>query len=382
MKSSFGLGSIGGIQIGVHYSWILVFLLVAWSLAVGFFPQQIPDLATTTYWIMGMVAALLLFGSVLVHELAHSFVAESKGLNVRGITLFIFGGVSNIDGEPKRAGDEFLIAGAGPITSFLLAALFWGVWAANGFAAGPVGAVLVYLATVNALLGAFNLIPGFPLDGGRVLRSIIWGATGNFRRASQIAAGAGQVVSFLFIFGGVLMAINGALISGIWLAFIGWFLNNAASASGKQAEQSELLRGVHVRDVMNPDPLVVSPHTLVSDLVHDFILQRSVRALPVVSDGRLMGMVTLDQVRQVPREQWDETPAKLVMIQPADLRTVRPTDDLQDALKVIQEMDVNQLPVVQDGQLVGLLSRSNVIRFFRVRQELGVPGEEEQRRAA
>jgi Zn-dependent protease/CBS domain-containing protein len=380
VKSSVTLGSIRGIQIGVHYSWLLVFALVSWSLAVGFFPQQLPELAPTTYWIMGVVAALLLFASVLIHELAHSFVAQAKGLMVKSIILFVFGGVANIDGEPKKAGDEFLIAAVGPLASFGLAAMFLVILQFGGIPAGPVAAVVSYLAVVNALLAVFNLIPGFPLDGGRVLRSVIWGATQNFRRASQIAAGAGQIVAFLFIFGGIFMAIQGAVIAGIWLAFIGWFLNNAAAASGQHAQQSEMLRGIKVHDVMNSSPITAGPDVRVSALVNDYVLGRSVRAIPVTSDGDLLGLITINGIRQVPKEEWDSTPARFIMIQPAELRTVAPDDDLEAALKTIQEGDYNQLPVVKGRQLVGLLSRSNVMRFFSVRQELGLTAEEEQKR--
>jgi Zn-dependent protease/CBS domain-containing protein len=384
VKSSFTLGSIRGIQIGVHYSWLLVFALVTWSLALGFFPQQLPGLAETAYWTMGVVAALLLFASVLVHELAHSFVAQAKGLKVKNITLFIFGGVANIDGEPKKAGDEFQIAAVGPLSSFALAAMFFLILQFGGIQPGPVAAVLGYLALVNALLAVFNLIPGFPLDGGRVLRSAIWGATKNFRKATQVAAGAGQIVAFMFIFGGIFMAISGAVISGIWLAFIGWFLNNAASASAQHAQQSEMLRGIKVRDVMNSSPITVDPDVRVSALVNDYILGRSVRAVPVTSESDLLGLVTINRIRQVPKEEWDSTPARFIMIQPAELHTAGPNDDLEAALKTIQEEDFNQLPVVEDGRLVGLLSRSNVMRFFSVRQELGLTAEEEQehRRAA
>jgi CBS domain-containing protein len=265
-----------------------------------------------------------------------------------------------------------------------LAAMFFMVLQFGGIGPGPVAAVLGYLAVVNALLAVFNLIPGFPLDGGRVLRSVIWGTTKNFRKASQIAAGAGQIVAFLFIFGGIFMAIQGAVIGGIWLAFIGWFLNNAASASGQQAQQSDMLKGIKVHNVMNPSPITVGPDVRVSALVNEYILGSSVRAVPVVSDGDLLGLVTINRIRQVPREEWDVTPARFVMIQPAELKTVAPDEDLEAALKVLQEGDFNQLPVVEGDRLAGLLSRSNVMRFFSVRQELGLTADEERehRRAA
>lgn len=382
MRSSFHIATIRGIDIGVHYSWLLVFFLIAWTLAVGLFPQQFPGLGVAAYWAMGFVASLLLFGSVLVHELAHSFMAQSMGLTVRSITLFIFGGISNIGGEPTRATDELAIAIVGPASSMVLGGLFWALWLAVGNGMGPVGGVLLYLATVNILLALFNMIPGFPLDGGRVLRAAVWWFTGSLRTATRVAVGAGHAVAFLLIFGGLLIAFSGALISGIWLILIGWFLNNAAEASGRQTEEMEMFRGVTVRRVMNPRPATVDADASLSELVHDHILQRGIRALPVVEDGRLQGMITLNEVRRIPRERWDETPVEAVMTRREDLQTVRPNDELARAVQIMAEYDINQLPVVEDGWLVGLLSRSNLIRFIQVREELGVSAPEGERRAA
>ncbi len=386
LRSSVRIATIRGIEIGVHYSWVLVFVVVAWTLAVGFFPFEYPGLGAGTYWAMGFAASLLLFVSVLIHELAHSFVAQARGLQVGGITLFIFGGVSNISSEPSSAKDELLISIVGPITSLILGAVFWGIWVGVGVGGGPVQGVLVYLAGINVLLAVFNLIPGFPLDGGRVLRAIVWWATNNFQKATSVAVTSGHAVAFLFIIGGLFILFSGAFISGLWLILIGWFLNNAAEASGRQTQQMEWFRGVKVRQVMNPRPVTVSPDTPLSEVVHDYILQRAVRAIPVVEDGRLIGMVTLNEIRDVPREQWEETPVSAVMTRAESLQMVRPEDDLYTALRILAEHDINQLPVVSsDGTLVGLLSRSNVIRFLQIREELGMPAaeaEEERRRAA
>ncbi len=383
MNSSVRLGSVGGVEIGVHYSWLLVFLLVASTLAIGLFPQQYPGLGVATYWGMGFAASLLLFASVLVHELAHSFLARARGLSVGGITLFVFGGVSNISDEPRTPSDELMIAAAGPITSIVLGGIFWGLWFATGAGFSPAEGVLLYLAGINILLAVFNLIPGFPLDGGRVLRAILWWATNSLRKATRIAARVGQGVSLLFILGGLLLAFSGALISGIWLMLIGWFLNNAAEASYRQVEATEMLRGMTVREAMNPNPMTVEADVPLSEVVHDYLLQRAVRALPVVADGRLVGMATVNEIRSVPRGQWDETPVGFVMTRADDLQTVAPTDDLAKAVTVLARHDVNQLPVVANGRLVGLLSRGNVIRLMQLRDELGVspPGAEERRAA-
>ncbi|MHB9091687.1 MAG: site-2 protease family protein, partial [Chloroflexota bacterium] len=227
MESSFTLGKIRGIEIGVHFTWLIVFALVTVSLALGYFPQNFPELSSTTDWLLGAAAALLLFASVLVHELSHSFVAQSKGIAVRGITLFIFGGVSNIQGEPHEARDELLIAAAGPVSSLVLGLVFAGLMSVTQGASQTLTALLSYLAVINISLAIFNLIPGFPLDGGRVFRSIVWLVTGSFEGATRIATAVGQVIAYLFIFGGLLIAFSGSFLSGIWLAFIGWFLSNA-----------------------------------------------------------------------------------------------------------------------------------------------------------
>lgn len=376
MGSSVKVATIGGIEIGIHYSWLLVFFLVAWTLAAGLFPDQYPGLGRNTYWVMGFTASLLLFVSVLIHELAHSFVAKSRGLGVTGITLFIFGGVSNLAEEARSAAEEFQIAIVGPLTSLVLAGLFW---VASRAAASPeIDGILSYMVYINVTLAVFNLIPGFPLDGGRVLRAILWAATNSLSRATRIAAGVGRVVAFLFIFGGIFMAFTGSFISGLWLMFIGWFLNNAAESSSQQMELATSLRGVRVGSVMNPRPVVIEPNVRLSDLVSDYVLRRGIRALPVVEGDQLVGMVTLHQVRAIPQESWDETPVRFVMTNLNDLHTTTAVSPLSGALHTMSEHDVNQLPVVENGRLAGLLSRSDVMRFLRVREELGIPSPEEK----
>ncbi len=376
LGNSIRIARIGDIDVGVHYSWILVFLLVAWSLAVGLFPSQFPGISIGIYWIMGFGASLLLFVSVLIHELAHSFTAEARGLRVSSITLFIFGGVSNISGEPRSARDELLISAVGPASSLVLGGLLYVLWLALGAGGGPVEGVVLYLASINILLALFNLIPGFPLDGGRVLRAIVWWVSGSISTATRVAVASGSVVAFLFVLGGLFLLFNGAFISGVWLILIGWFLRTAADATGRESQATNWLRGVTVGRVMNPRPATVDPEESLAQLVHEHILRRSVRALPVVEGERLVGMVTLNEVRDIPKEQWETTPVRTVMMRVDDLRTVPPQQDLTTALRLLAEHDINQLPVVEDGRLVGLLSRSNVIRYIEVREELGAPPEE------
>src|SRR5947207_14338893 len=230
MQSTIRIGRIAGIEIGLHYTWLFAVVLIAWSLSVGYFPSVLPALGAATYWALGILAALLLFVSVLLHELSHSLVARARGLQVDSITLFIFGGVSNLQSEALTARDEFLVAVVGPVSSLVLAGIFWLL--SQGMAVSSAAAALFgYLALVNVLLGVFNLIPGFPLDGGRVFRSLVGGATGDMRRATVVAAYAGQAVGWLLILWGFVRLLSGDFFGGLWTAFIGWFLNNAAEAT-------------------------------------------------------------------------------------------------------------------------------------------------------
>lgn len=371
MRPSFRLGRIAGIEIGVHYTWIFAFGLIAWSLAQGFFPSYFPGWATGIYWLTGVVAALFLFVSVLVHELAHSFVARAKGLPVRGITLFIFGGVSAIGGEATKARDEFAIAVVGPLTSLVLAGLFWVVQRLVSGQEGPLAATLAYLSLINLMLAAFNLVPGFPLDGGRVLRSILWGTTGSMARATRIAAGVGQGFGWLMIAWGVYQVLSGNFLSGMWIAFIGWFLNSAADASRRDVALQEQFQGVQVGQVMEPNTESVAPQTTVEELVQEWFLQRRRRALPVGEDGRVVGIVTLTDVKGVPQDRWSQVRVLEIMSRDP-LYTVGPDDDLGAALKILALHDLNQVPVLQEGRLVGVLSRAEVIRYLQFRHELGI----------
>ena len=266
MKNSLRLIRIAGIDIGVHYTWILIFVLLSWALAQGFFPQLYPEWDTRTCWLAGVVAALLLFGSVLLHELAHSLVAKARGIRVHSITLFLFGGVSSLEEEPERPIVEFAVSIVGPLTSLALAGICWGLLQLVENRQGMLAGILTYLALVNTVLAAFNLLPGFPLDGGRVLRSILWQRTGSLTRATNIAATVGRFMGWGLIALGLLQAFAGNW-GGLWLAFIGWFLSSSADASRRELSMREQLRGVRVREVMVPSPTTISPDTTVSALV-------------------------------------------------------------------------------------------------------------------
>ncbi|HUX87157.1 MAG TPA: site-2 protease family protein [Chloroflexota bacterium] len=382
LNHSLRLGRIRGIEIDVNWSWLIIFILLTWSLAVFFFPVIFPGLSTLTDWIIGAASSLLLFVSVLAHELSHSLVAESKGIPVKSITLFVFGGVSDIEEEPHAPMDEFLIAVAGPVVSLIIGAIAYALFLAlQGSAATWLVAILLALGFYNITLGVFNLLPGFPLDGGRIFRAIVWGITGSYREATQIATGVGQFFAYLFIFGGLFLAITGAFLSGLWLVFIGWFLNNAAIGSRKQAEIESYLKNVRVASVMNPHPTDVSARASLEDFVENYVLARNLRAMPVITeaDDHLVGLITLGEVRSVPRESWPVTPVSSVMVSADRLTVAHPDEPLVQALRDLSKDDLNQLPVVQNGELVGMLSRSDVIRYMQIRRELGQRGETSNR---
>jgi Zn-dependent protease/predicted transcriptional regulator len=377
MRSSIRLGKIRGIEIGIHYSWFLVFALVLVSLAVFFFPVQYPGLTLGAYWVMGIVTTLLFFASVLGHELCHSLVAVSKGIPVRSIVLFIFGGVSQIEREADKPSTELLVAAVGPLSSIGFGIVFGAIWYLVTPFSAPIGGVAFYLATVNVFLGLFNLIPGFPLDGGRVLRAIIWARTGSMKRATRIAARIGQYFSYLFILAGAFYAlVLGDLISGIWIAFIGWFLNNAASGSYQQAAVQDLMKGSDVEEIMERDFETVSPDLSVEDLVENHVLKHGQRAFPVtVGNNDLAGIITLVDIKGLPRERWATTRVSDVMTKLDKLRIVHPRDDLASVVNLMDGTNINQIPVTENGRLVGIVSRTDIVRFFSVRRELGIEEE-------
>ncbi len=372
MRASFRIGRIAGIDIGVHYTWLLAFFLIAWSLSVGFFPQLYPGWTTLTYWVTGIISALCLFISVLLHELAHSLVARARGMSVNSITLFIFGGVSNLEGEPERPVAEFAMAIVGPLTSLVLAGVFWSLSQVITSTDSIIKAIVTYLAIINALLAAFNLIPGFPLDGGRVLRSIIWGATRDMRKATNIAATVGQFFGWGFIAFGVYSLFTGNFLGGLWIAFIGWFLSSAADASRRDVSMRERLQGVKVGKIMDNSPRCLSPSELVADIVRDVFFQQGVRAAAVCEQERVIGIITITDVKRLHQSRWNDTAVTEIMTR-EPLYSVSADDDLNTALRLLAQHELNQLLVLERGRLVGLLNRAHVIRYIQLSQELRLP---------
>jgi len=372
MSGSLSLGKVLGIPIRLHATWFLIAVLVIVSLAAGFFPQQYEGWSPATYWLVGAVTAVLFFVSVLLHELGHSIVALRENVPVKSITLFIFGGVAQIGAEPRTAGSEFRIAIAGPLVSFALAAIFTGLGAVLG-GIDAISAPLAYLGRINLLLGAFNLIPGFPLDGGRVLRAALWKARGNFRSATQWASRLGQLVAVGFILYGVAQFFFGAgLIGGLWYVFIGWFLNNAAQSSYQQVVLRDLLSGVKAQNVMTRQCQMVPAGMPLDRLVEDNILGQGQRCFFVAEQDDLKGLITLHNVRRVALDKRSQVTTDQVMTPADSVHWVHPEDDVMAVLQRMDESDVNQVPVVEDGRLLGLITRESLLHDIRMRAELAV----------
>jgi len=374
LGSTLRLGRVFGIELRLDYTWLLIFLLVTWSLAGAYFPMIHPGWPPAAYWLMGGITALLFFASVVAHELAHSFVSQSYGVPVRNITLFIFGGAARMSEEPKTARGEFLMALAGPATNLAIAALFGLLWLVSQPVNPQLHALAGWLARINVALGLFNLIPGFPLDGGRVFRATVWSITGNLRRATVVASGLGRVVAYGFVFFGIWQVFRGNWADGLWIAFIGWFLVNAATASYRQLVLTEALAGHTAREVMMADCPQVPRRLTLDVLVDQVILSSGRRCFPVVEQGHIYGLVTLQKVKSVPRERWTTTRVGDVMLPQRELEAVRPDEELSVILRRMADEDVNQFPVMEDGQLLGMVGRDNVLAFLRTLVELDRAG--------
>jgi len=368
-RHTIPLGRIFGIVIDLDYSWFLVFGLLTWVLAVTYFPSEFKNWSTVEYWLLGALTAVMFFVSVLLHELGHSVVAMRYKVHVPRITLFIFGGVSQIAGEAPSAGAEFSIAIAGPVVSFAIAALC-ALLQPLVTAISPLLATAKYLALINGMLALFNLIPGFPLDGGRIFRAILWGVTHDFRKATLIAANTGRFFGFLFIAFGVWLALRGNFFNGLWIAFIGWFLESAAVAQVQQQVMQGLLAGHKVSEAMGGDYTAISAHTTLERVVQDHILGSGRTSFVVMSDSEVLGLLTLHAIRQVPRAQWPTTTALQAVIPAGQMQWIRPDAELWTAMEKMGRNGVDQLPVMTDKRLLGTLSRDDLIHYLGILQAL------------
>jgi Zn-dependent protease/predicted transcriptional regulator len=363
--TSWRVGRIAGIEVRVDSSWVVIALLITYSMYARL-AFLYPELSGGGAVGLAVLSAVLFFGSVLVHELAHALVAQARGIQVQDITLFLFGGATRARVESRGPADEFLIAVVGPLTSGLLAGLF-GIVAGLGRDAlsGPLAGTFGYLAWTNLLLAAFNLVPGFPLDGGRLLRSAIWRATGSLARATRIAAGSGQAVGWLLVAGGVAFLLAGDLAGGIWFAFIGWFLVQAARSSYQDLQLRQLLRGVEAQDVMAGNLVRIPPDLTLQDAVDDYFMRYDHGAFPVDEHGRTIGLLTLRGVRRVPREEWPTRRVREHMVPLGDQVQVAPDDRMDGVLGKLEDGEAGRVLVVQDGEVVGIITPSDLTRWLR-----------------
>jgi Zn-dependent protease/predicted transcriptional regulator len=395
MTGDIHLGRLAGIPFRLHWSWFLAVFLIAWTLATGFFPQTLPEYGAEggVYWGLGLLAALGLFASILLHELGHVFVARRVGIPVRGIRLFVFGGVAELGGEPRKPGQEILLALGGPVVTIFLIVLFHlglslivagsgvGWSAADGFlhlqggsllAAGSAG-LLYYLGMINTAVLLFNLIPAFPLDGGRVLRGIVWSAIGNYLTSTRIAGGVGIAFSWLLFAGGLMMVFGGNLLGGVCLFFLGTFLQNAAQSSIAYAQLQQLLGRGRVADLMRRRPITVEANQPLREVAEQLFLRYPYKAYPVVKDGEFVGMLTLRALQEIERRQWEFVRAGEFVQRRSPLPDVHPQEPVLQALLKLAESGQSRLPVVENGTLVGLQCGRDVMDLMEIRAGLALP---------
>ncbi|MGH7263927.1 MAG: site-2 protease family protein [Candidatus Rokuibacteriota bacterium] len=365
MENALTLFRVVGIPVRVHVSWLVIYGLLAWSLSVGYFPQVMPDVPVLTHWVSGLVAALLLFVSVFLHELSHSVVARSRGLPVSAITLHIFGGVSQLEREPDSPALEFWMAIAGPLTSFALGGL---AYAAAGLAGGrpALAAILLYLAVVNVVVGVFNLVPGFPLDGGRVLRAALWRARGDLQWATRVASRAGSIVGLALMALGVLRGLTGEFLGGLWFVLIGLFLRQAAESSYQQLVVRRALGPLAVRDVMTREVVHVAPELPLAKVVDDYFWRHHVTSFPVLDGGRVVGILSIHRLSEVPQDRWATTAVRDVMLPLADTLSAAPGDRVPEVLDKLSHNGLGRLAVIDGGRLAGYLSLKDVMHVLTV----------------
>jgi len=369
--NGFRLGSIFGFEIRIDFSWFIILFLIVWSFSFAVFPAQVPGHTQAVYLIMGVSGALLFFASLLAHEIAHSLVARRRGIEVEGITLFVFGGMARTRSEAKSPGDEFVIAGVGPLASVALAGLLWLIaWLGDGAGVPPViTVVLAYLAWLNLLLAVFNMLPGFPLDGGRVFRAIAWRITGSLERATRLATGGGKALGLLLAGMGIFMAFRVDVVGGLWLVFIGWYLRTAAVASYQQHRLRDVLTDVRAEQTMSPSPETVPHDMTLQQLMDDVFMRSRYVAFPVMENQAPVGLVTLHQLREVPRDSWGYVPVREVMLPIEPGLVVAPDDVVTTVIDRLQSSPARRVLVMQDGRLVGIISARDITHWLeRARQ--------------
>ena len=361
-----------GFEVRIDLSWIIIAVLIAWSLSTGLFPFYYKNLSIETYWAMGIIAAVGLFLSIIVHEFSHSLVARKYGIPMKGITLFIFGGVAEMEDEPSSPKVELLMAGVGPLSSIAIAAIFYGIYSLGktiGWAE-PVNGVVEYLGLINAILAGFNLLPAFPLDGGRVLRAALWHWKRNMRWATRISAQIGSGFGILLIVLGFFNILRADFIAGMWWVLIGMFLQSAAKMSYRQLITRRALEGEKVRRFMNSNPVTVEPTTTVDELVEDYVYKYHFKMFPVVNGERIVGCITTKQIKEVPREKWSHTTVSELALKCTPDTTVKPDDDAIKALSLMRRTGGSRLVVVEDDQLAGVVALKDMMQFLSLKVDL------------
>lgn len=374
MKSQIKLGTVFGVELGLHYSWIVIALLITFSLVAQFHAEN-RDWSEPVVWTIAVITGVLFFACLFAHELSHALVAKARGLPIHKITLFLLGGVAQIEKEASDAKTEFWMAIVGPFTSgilgLILLALAWlSGWTPRASAATPGTALLVWLGYINLALGAFNMIPGFPLDGGRVLRAALWWGTGDAERSTRIAARVGQLIAVVFIGFGIFQFFQGAGLGGLWIAFIGWFLLQAAGATYLQVQAGGLLRGLRVKDVMSTDYRSVDPNTSLQEFVHEQLLRSGKRCFLVVENGRMLGLITPNEIRETDPASWPLRRVGDVMRKADKVHSISPDMPALEALETMGRQDVHQLPVMSDGRLAGIVTRAHILQVLQSRAEI------------
>ena len=362
-----------GFEVRIDSSWIIIAILVTWTLSVGFFPFEVRNLSTRTYWLMGAVGALGLFISIVFHELCHSLVARRFGIQMKGITLFIFGGVAEMEEEPPSPMAEFMTAVIGPISSIAIGLAFYGVYVLGMQRGWPdaINGVVIYLAVINGILAGFNLIPAFPLDGGRVLRSILWGLKRNLRWAARVSSLIGSAFGILLIILGIMDIFRGSFIGGMWWFLIGMFLMSAAKMSYQQLITRKALEGEPVRRFMISDPVTVPSSITIEQLVEDYIYRYHFKMFPVVDSGRLAGSVTMKQIKDIAREEWPKKTVGEIAVACSPENTIGPDADAMIALSMMNKTGSSRLMVTDGDCLVGVIALKDMLKFLSLKVELG-----------
>lgn len=362
-KGTWKVATIMGIPMRVHFSWFIVFGLITWSLSTHYFPKAAPELPVASYWIKGTLAALLLFASVAFHELSHSYIAKKYHIPITSITLFIFGGIAQMKGEPPHPKAEFRMAIAGPLSSFFLSGLFFLV--SVNTVGGP-RALFSYLAQINFILGAFNLIPGFPMDGGRVLRSVLWSRTKDYFYATQKASNFGQKIAIFFVIFGTFLIFSGSS-GGLWLLLIGWFLYMAAQSSSQQATLQEVLSGIKVKDVMVRDIVTLSSSITLDEAVDKYFLRCSYGGFPVMDGGKFLGIITLKEIKNVPREDWSKVKVSDILVPHNKKWEMTHDSNVMKALELMIKEDKGRIIVMENDKIIGLITRNGIARYLQIK---------------